>query len=254
MGILDWAAKTVKQVTGIQAYQDRKEAERLTQEADNVKAWVDSENERIKKQLDAKIQHFQYVEKEVLKKTISVFMDYNKHLKFNRDNKYFPQIQNIDLKNPIYNPPDVHFQTKEILKTVGMGVAFGVFAAGYTASKIYAQKLTEATAYHSKVMSYKAQCERQWVIMNGIIMRTDEMETNISALGSRAEKQLRYLEPLIYEFMQDDPWYIRVFQNVGLLLGAIYKIAETPLMEEVNNTAQWTNLRVEVKQLLDKNI
>lgn len=244
----------IKNVTGIQAIQDKREAQRLTEEADRIKSYVEAESQRKNNLLNQKIQQYQSVQERTLKETLGVFREFLKDLPFNRDDKEYKQIENLSLEIISFKMPDIQFKTKEVLKTIGAGLLFGVFAAGYVASKYRAEKLTEALEYHEKIMLFKAESEKQWILLDGIYKRAEEQENMLLKLKKRAAEQLDYLRPLIYEFMLDDQYYILVMEKTRTFLKTIGTICSTPLIDNCGNlNGQWNKLKADTKLLLEKN-
>ena len=253
MGIIK---QFIKNVTGIQALQDKHEARRLTEEADSTKEFVEAENQRLNNKLNLKIQHYQNTQEIVLRDTMGTFRVLLKDLPFGgkKDNEY-QQLGSLNLETVTFSLPNIEFKTKEVLKTIGMGVLFGVFAAGYVASKYRAEKLTEAVEYHERVMQYKAESERQWVLMQGICRRADEQEEMLLKLRERAVEQLDYLRPLVYEFMLDDEYYILALEKTRTFLKPISTICSTPLINDFGQlNGEWNKIQADTKLLLEKNL
>lgn len=254
MGFWDSVKKVAKQVTGVQAYEDKHEAERLTAEADRIKGVVERENCRIQNELNQKIQEYQSVQESVLKATIGVFREFLKDLPFGREDKEYSQIGNIDWSMFSFKMPEIHLKTKEILKTVAAGVAFGVFAAGYVASKYYSEKLTEATKYHRTILEYRASCEKQWALCIGIAQRANEQKEVLQQLEIRASAQLDYLKPLIYEFMVEEEYYVLVMEKTRVFLKPIVDICKTPLVDDYGKlNTRWNSVKVETTKILERN-
>lgn len=253
MGIIK---QFIKNVTGVQALQDKREARRLTEEADSIKEYVEAENQRLNNELNLKIQHYQNTQEIVLRDTMGTFRVLLKDLPFGgkKDNEY-QQLGNLNLETVTFSLPNIEFKTKEVLKTIGMGVLFGVFAAGYVASKYRAEKLTEAVEYHERVMQYKAESERQWVLMKGICRRADEQEDMLLKLRERAVEQLDYLRPLVYEFMLDDEYYILALEKTRTFLKPISTICSTPLINDFGQlNGEWNKIQADTKLLLEINL
>lgn len=255
MGVFDFAVKFVKQATGIQALEDKRKAQQLMEEAEAVISRCEQKMHSLTSKMNSSIQQYQCTQELVLSKTIGVMREFLKDLPFGRDDKEYTQIDNIHINIAKFEVPDIKFKTSETLKTIGMGIAFGVFAAGYVASKYRAQKLTEATAYHTKAMQYQAECERQWVLMEGVIRRSQEQESVLTKLGDRAAEQLEYLRPLIYEFMVEEEYYSLAMEKVRVFLKPIGEICSTPILTEAGNLdGRWNKLQSETKLLLESNL
>lgn len=255
MGFLEKVGKFVKQATGIQALEDKHEAKSLTEKADRIISECECQMRSLTDSMNTSIQHYQQTQESVLRKTIGVMREFLKDLPFDRDDKEYSQVGDIYINIATFEMPNIKFRTSETLKTIGMGVAFGVFAAGYVASKYRAQKLTEAQAYHSKALEYKSECERQWILMRGIIQRAKEQEEVLTQLGDRAADQLEYLRPLIYEFMIEEEYYSLAMEKVRVFLKPIGEICSTPILNDAGNlNGRWNKMQAETKLLLEKNL
>lgn len=255
MGLFSTAVKFVKQATGIQAYEDRRKAQALKEEAELVVYQCEQKMQSMTEDMNLSIQHYQDIQEIVLKNTIGVMREFLKDLPFARDDKEYTQFGNFRINVPRFEVPNIKFKTSEVLKTIGWGVAFGVFAAGFAASKYQAQKLTEATAYHAKAMQYKAECERQWELFRGVIRRAEEQGDVLTKLGDRASEQLEYLRPLICEFMLEEEYYILAMEKVKVFLKPIGEICSTPILDNAGNlNGRWNKMQSETKLLLEKNL
>ena len=255
MGLGSKLLKFTKQATGIQAIQDKREASEIIEKADLMRDNVEQENNRIIAQLNSKIEQYQSIQKNVLHNTIGRFREYLKDMNWEKQDNEYGQIDNIAIDKIIFQSPDTHLQGKEIIKTVAAGVAFGVFAAGYTFSKYYAEKLTQATQYFSKVKEFKAHSERQWTLINAMIRRTEEQGSTLNEIGRRSEEQLDYLQPIALEFIPDEIYHTIVVQKNQVFLKPIVEICKTPIVDDLGNlNNKWGKVKAQTSLLLEKNL
>jgi hypothetical protein len=119
--------------------------------------------------------------------------------------------------------------------TAGATAGVAILAAGMMASTHYAKKLTEAKEYQKSVEIAVAEMEKAWIIMDGILQRTQEMSMVTLELEIKALKQLEYLEPLTVEFDTDNDYYNKIFQRNGLLIKSMSELAQTPLLDNECN-------------------
>lgn len=256
MGFLDALRQFGRNITGIQARDDREEAEDLISSADSIRNRCEQKMRELSNSMNWAAQDYQKTQERVIKNTVVVFRGFLKDLPFQRDDREYQVISDLHFDRIVsFSIPKASMTTSDRLKTIGIGVLFGVFAAGYTASKIRARQLTEAKEYYSKVKEYEAECERQWEVMKGIIRRAEEQGKVLSELENRTVKQLDYLRPMIYEFMLNEDYYILVMEKVRALLKSITTICSTPLFNDEGNLyGQWNQLKSETKLLLEKTL
>jgi len=313
--------KGAKVVSGVQAYQNRKEAKSIKEDADSIKNEVDAESERRNKILDDKLSHYATSKVDVLKSTIGVFQKYMERISIQNKEKYYELLNNVKFgEEEVKTLATIEMSASQVLKTAlasgsaagaavvgipalvaakgaastgiaisalhgaaatnatlaaigggsiatgGLGVAGGVAvlgattsllaiaAAGIVASNVFAKKLTEATDYHAKVLQYKEECQRNWVALDGIGRRTDELQSLLIELGGRTEDQLEFLEPLIYDFNSKDQYYRDVFNKVKDFSIAISKLAQAPIIENGALSECSKNIQLEVSTVLNKDL
>ena len=134
--------------------------------------------------------------------------------------------------------------------TVTGGLA--ILTAGLIASVHYSKKLTEAKKYEKDVDIKIGEMEKAWIVMEGIQKRIEELKNITQQLKDRTIRELKYLTPLIPDFVFKDIYYKEVFQKTGLLVKSIGELAKTPLFNEDGNLSDSSGLIVgEVRSLLN---
>lgn len=256
MGFWDALKQFGRNITGIQARDDREEAEDLVDSADSIRNRCEQKMRDMTTSMNMAVHDYQKTQERVITNTVVVFRGFLKDLPFKRDDREYKVLSDIQVdKIKYFSVPEIVMNTTERLKTFGAAVLFGIFGAAYTASKIRARQLTEAREYYSKVKQYEAECERQWELMRGIMRRAEEQGNVLSELETRTVKQLGYLKPMIYEFMMDEDYYIFVMEKVRTLLKSITTICSTPLLNDEGQLyGQWNQMKTETKLLLEKNL
>lgn len=256
MGFWDALKQFGRNITGIQARDDREETEDLIASADSIRNRCEQKMRDMSNAMNGTVQDYQKIQERVIKNTVVVFRGFLRDLPFQRDDREYQVISDLHFDRIVsFSIPNASMTTSDRLKTIGIGVLFGVFAAGYTASKIRARQLTEAREYYSKVKEYEAECERQWELMKGIMRRAEEQGSVLTELEIRTIKQLDYLRPLIYEFMTDEEYYIIVMEKVRNLLKSITTICSTQLFNDEGQLyGHWNQLKSETKLLLEKTL
>ena len=76
MGFLDLLGKGFKTITGIQAYQDRKAANRMKETAESIKNYINDKNESLKNEANEALEYLGHVRLNTLKNTIGPFLHY----------------------------------------------------------------------------------------------------------------------------------------------------------------------------------
>ena len=247
--------KGVKVVTGIQAREDKEKAQRIIEEANAMANEVNRINSMKMDQLNNEVENYQCIQQAVLHNTIGLFREFLKDMKMEKQDNVYKQINNIRIDKIFFQEPNTKLQKPQIIKTVAAGVLFGVFAAGYVASKYRAEQLTEAQRYLCEVKEFKADSERKRVVIDGIILRAEEQGKVLSKLGQRAEYKLEFLRPIALEFIIDEPYHTIVMQKNQALLKPIVEVSQTPIVDKwggLNN--KWGQVKSQTTKLLEKNI
>lgn len=313
--------KGAKVVTGVQAFQDRKEAKSVKEDADSIKKEIDEESNNRKNILNDKLSQYAISKVDVLKSTIGVFQKYMERIKIQNKDKYYELLNNIRIDEEQINTlATIEMNASQVLKTAlaggsaavaaavgipaavaahgvastgiaisalhgvaahnavlaaigggsvatgGLGMTGGaiilgstasvaaIAAAGVVASAVFSKKLTEAKDYHAQVLQYKEECQREWGAFDAIGRRTDELQSLMNELGGRTEKQLEFLEPLIYDFTAKDSYYIDVFNKVKDFLIALSKLAQTPIIEDGVLSESSSRIQLEISNVLNKEL
>jgi hypothetical protein len=330
MGVWDFTKKVAKSVTGVQAYQDRKEAKRLKEEAEELYNDTLAENEARRESANNELTAFGRVRLESLQDTVGVFLSYLKIMKHNFTEKEYELSGIINLKEEEVNEMEsVELTAKESLGTTavagsvaaaavagvptavtsavtalastssgvaisslhgaaaynatmawlgggslavgGSGMAGGALAlttityatagfaalaaGGIVAGMHYSKKLTAATEYYSEVCKYREQAECAWALMDGIVERAHELQAVTLKLRKRIHNQLNLLEPLIYDFVADDPYYVETFQQTALLVKTMSELSQIPVLDEKGYVSQSSKLEiVKVNKILNKKL
>ena len=76
MGILEGVKKGLKVVSGVQAYQDRKEAKNIEEKANILQEYLVAENERVRQRSEKILNEFGKCRLNSLKDAVGVFLQY----------------------------------------------------------------------------------------------------------------------------------------------------------------------------------
>ena len=91
--------------------------------------------------------------------------------------------------------------------------------------------------------------------MNGINQRAKELKALTLELQGRIENTLLYLEPLVYDFQNDDEYYLQTFQNSAIMVKAMSELSQIPIMDDKGNLNKDTNLIIsKTQKILNKNL
>jgi len=135
-----------------------------------------------------------------------------------------------------------------------MGV-LALASAGLISSAYYSKKYTEATKYLESVKEYHSKLRLGWELMNGINQRAKELKALTLELQDRIENTLLYLEPLVYDFQNDDDYYLQTFQNSAIMVKAMSELSQIPIMDDKGNLNKDTNLIIsKTQRILNKNL
>lgn len=322
MGILEGVKKGLKVVSGVQAYQDRKEAKNIEEKANILQEYLVAENERVRQRSEKILNEFGKCRLNSLKDAVGVFLQYLTFLEKNFKVKEYEILAKANITQVQYQQmSSVEMNAREAVATLvaggsaataalagvpslvtgavsalatastgtaistlsgaaatnatlawlgggslaagggGMaagsavlagitGVTVGVFAlaaAGIVSSAVYSKKLTAASNYYEKLKQQEAKLKAGWVVIEAINKRALELQSLTSEMTTRAIKQLVYLEPLIYDFDNNDTYFVETFQKSALLAKSVGELSQVPILDEsgsVNNESKLIQLKM----------
>lgn len=128
--------------------------------------------------------------------------------------------------------------------TAGMALA----SAGIVAGKIYSQKHTEAENYLAEIQKWEAKSLAAIEVMNGVVMRSDELLSVTSRLEGRIIPVLDELESLVPEFDAQNQEHAKIFQRAAILVKSMSELAQTPLLDADGNLNEQSLLVAEKTQ------
>ncbi|MDY4161106.1 MAG: hypothetical protein SOX94_06325 [Prevotella sp.] len=135
-----------------------------------------------------------------------------------------------------------------------MGVV-ALASAGLMANAIYSKKYTEATKYWEKVREYRSKMQLAWKLLDGIKQRAAELQRVTKDLRRRISCRLPLLEPLIYDYQSEDDYYVRTFQECGILVKAMSELAQVPILDVKGNVSNESGLIIDkTRKILNKEL
>lgn len=330
MGVWDFTKKVAKTVSGVQAWQDRKEAKRLKEEAEELYNDTLAENETRRESANNELTAFGRVRLESLQDTVGVFLGYLKIMKHNFTEKEYELSGVINLQDEeVKAMESVELTARESLGATavagsvaaaaiagvptmvtgavgalatastgtaisslhgvaaynatmawlgggsiaagGGGMAAGattlaaitgvsagvaaIAAIGIVAGMHYSKKLTAATKNYEEMCEYREKAECAWALMDGIVKRAHELKDVTLKLRKRIHYQLGLLEPLVYDFVTEDPYYIETFQQTALLVKTMSELSQIPVLDEKGYVSQSSKLEiVKVNKILNREL
>lgn len=326
----DFIVKAAKVVSGVQAYQDRKEAIRLKEEADEIYQSTLKENEAKREKANEELTEFGRLRLESLHDTVGVFLEYLKIMKHDFIDKEYDlggvvnlkeeevrQMEAVDLSAKeslettavagsvaaaaVAGVPTIVTSTVSALATASTGIEISALsgaaatnatlawlgggsiasggagmaggatvlsaitgasagivalaAIGIVTSMHYSKKLTSAEDYHANVCEYREKAECAWALMDGIIARANELKSVTQNLRERIHYQLTLLEPLIYDFVNDDIYYVETFQQTALLVKTMSELSQIPVLDEKGYVSESSRLEItKVNKILNREL
>lgn len=132
----DTAVRGAKLVSGVQAYNDRKESIELMEQANAIKVEVEAENEKRRQESNEILSEFGKVRLEALKTTIGVFIEYMKRLQKNLKDKDYEINACLDIKpEEMKELETIEMNASEALKTTAaVGAVAGAALVGVPAA------------------------------------------------------------------------------------------------------------------------
>ena len=126
---------------------------------------------------------------------------------------------------------------------------------GIVAGMHYSKKLTAATEYHAEVCEYREKAECAWALMDAVVERAHELQNVTIELRNRIHTQLSLLEPLIYDFVSDDQYYVETFQQCALLVKTMSELSQIPVLDENGYVSESSELEItKVNRILNRNL
>ena len=124
---MGWFKKTLKVVTGIQAYEDRKEAKRIKGEAESLYYRTEIENDRRRDEANDQLEDFGHIRLSALQSTVKVFLEYLRVMKFGHVVKEYNLSGKVSLTNAeMASLEKIDMNSSELLGTT---IAAGSIAA-----------------------------------------------------------------------------------------------------------------------------
>jgi hypothetical protein len=326
MGILEGIKKGLKVVSGVQAYQDRKEAKDIKGKAQKLRYHIESEDEKVRQKSEKILNEFGECRLNSLN-VVGVFLNFLKILEKKFKVKEYEILAQANITPVQYKQmASVEMNAREATATLvaggcaasaalagvpslvtgavsalatastgtaistlsgaaatnatlawlgggslaagggGMaagsavltgitGATMGVFAlaaAGIVSSAVYSKKLKDANEYYEKLKVEEARLRAAWVVIEGINKRALELQSLTSELTAKTVNQLNYLEPLIYDFDNDDAYYVETFQKSALLSKAVGDLSQVPLLDENGTVSKDSELiQLKMKSILN---
>ena len=330
MGVLEGIKKGLKVVSGVQAYQDRKEAKDIEGKAQNLRYHLERENEKVRQRSEDILNGFGECRLDSLKSVVGVFLRYLKFLEQNFRVKEYEILTQANITKVQYREmASVDMNAREAIATLvagggaagaalagvpslvtgavstfaaastgtaisslsgaaatnatlawlgggslaagggGMaagatvltgitGATMGVFAlaaAGIVSSAVYSKKLTAANEYYEKLKVEEAKLNAAWRVVEAINKRALELQSLTTEITNRAVIQLDYLEPLIYDFDNNDAYYLETFQKSALLAKAVGDLSQVPLLDENGEVNEESELiQFKMKSILNSEL
>lgn len=324
------AIKVLKTILGVQAYQDRKKAKTLKENAEKLYKNTLDENEKRRVYANEVLTEFGQIRLESLQDTVGVFLSYLTIMKHKFTDKEYELTGLLNIKTEeIEKMENVELTAKEALGTTavagsvaaaavagvptlvtnavgyvatastgtaitalhgaaatnatlawlgggslatgGGGIAAGeavlasltgvsagivaLAAVGIVASMHYSKKLTEAEAFYSKVCVERTKAKCGWTLMDGIVKRAQELQFVTQKLRERIQEYLVLLEPLIYDFQDDDIYYVETFQQAALLVKTMSELSQIPVLDDKGYVSKSSRIQIEkVNKILNKNL
>ncbi len=326
----NFTVKAAKTVSGVQAYQDRKEANLLKEEANEIYQETIKENEKRRSNANDALTAFGKLRLESLQDTVGVFLKYLSIMQYQFRDKEYDLAGKIDLKSEeVKQLESIDLSAKEAFKTTatagglaaaavagvpslvtgtvstlatastgtaisslsgaaatnatlawlgggslasgGLGVAGGqailtaitgasaglvaLAATGIVAGMYYSKKLTAAETFYSNVIDFRENAKCGWALMDEIIERAKELQNVTQNLRERIHYQLALLEPLIYDFVNDDTYYVETFQQTALLVKTMSELSQIPVLDERGDISESSKIEiVKVNKILNREL
>lgn len=129
MGFFGAVGKGLKIITGVQAWQDRKEANRLKESAENIQYYVNEKNERLQKEANEALIYLGHVRLNTLKNTVSPFLHYIELIGLQSTSKEYQITGDISIsRQEMQELGTIEMNTSEALKATGIAGSIATVA------------------------------------------------------------------------------------------------------------------------------
>ncbi len=129
MGFLDLLGKGFKTITGIQAYQDRKAANRMKETAESIKNYINDKNESLKNEANEALEYLGHVRLNTLKNTIGPFLNYIDLIGLQTTSKEYQITGDISIsRQEIQELGTIEMNASEALKATGIAGSIATVA------------------------------------------------------------------------------------------------------------------------------
>lgn len=126
--------------------------------------------------------------------------------------------------------------------TAAATAVFALGAASILATKICADKQTEAVRFLADTKEWEAKTLGAIELMSGVVRRSDELLTVFARLEGRTLPVLDALESRVPTFSPDNEEDVKAFQKAAMLVKTMSEIAQTPLIDEAGGLNGQTDM------------
>ena len=132
MGFLNAIEKGLKVISGVQAFQDRKKASTVKEEAEALIKYIEEENQRRKKDVNKVLSEFGKLRCQVLKETVGEFLRYLDIMEQKNKETEYQILRSVDISSEnLGEMKSIDMNASQALKTAGMaGTAAAVALTG----------------------------------------------------------------------------------------------------------------------------
>lgn len=139
--------KGLKVISGVSAIMNRKEAIATREEADKLKAEIESTNENIRDDLNETLEEFGKVRLESLHNTVGVFLSYLDQLNQKVKSKEYDFLKEIDISvDEIHEMKEIDMKASDAVKVAAVGGGFAAIALAGTPTLVTSAVTAFATA------------------------------------------------------------------------------------------------------------
>lgn len=259
--------KIAKVVSGVQAYQDRKEANAIKASSKELYNHWKKECEVVGKSVNDSIANLREVQSNCL----------------NTRGRFLRCLKDLNQKNKNYGTASTGKPIKELkgaaannamyaklgggsIALGGGGIAAGkaamaaitikgtvvatggvaIVAAGIIASRYWSKKLTDAKEHEKAVSIEVEKLKNNIALWKSIQQRADELKEVTLEVESKAIRALDLLESLVPDFDFGSNFHLKSFQQCGLFIKALVELVNVPLTDAQGN------MTLESEQIIQK--
>lgn len=249
--------KMASVVLGGQGIHDKLTGDKIVEACNAYQGAAEKATQQIRGELEEEVKNFGELRIAVMSRTTGRFLGFLKRIKQKNAEKEYEMLRGIGVDFPALEKMEQEHLSGKQLTAAGAGAAvlavalrgaapalLGAAASGALVlggiflTAHFASKRTEIEEKRCEVEEHIAGLERQWVTWDGVNRRAAELSQVTRELEGRVVDHLDILEPLLLDDDSENSYYVKVFQQTGMLIKAITELLQAPLVDDKEQASE----------------